>query len=365
MTSGQKGSDHVEDPVIELDSRVGSGSHSVEKTTVNMGNLLLEDKNEEGEDLLADLPQNVRLRVEELKKLQEKQAKIEEALEQERKLLELKYEKIYQPLYKERAQIISGEKEVGAVTTEEDTEGNNEKGIPGFWLRALMNHSVVEQVITEKDLPALEYLVDIRSTSHEEDNGFKLEFEFASNGYFENKVLTKEYHVTEARNSGDAMLRNVVGTDIKWKPSKNLCEITKKVKQRSKKGKETRIITKTEPCSKSFFHIFSPVEIPTEDMEEESEETMRQLDIDFQVGFTIHESIVPQAVLWFTGEAEEDDDSDYHSEEDEDYDDEEEIEDSDSDEEQTKPKGKKRFPTLDANNTGKDNTEKPPECKNQ
>ena len=53
----------------------------------------------------------------------------------------------------------------------------------------------------------------------------------------------------------------------------------------------------------------------------QSEMIIRQMSGDFEIGFTIHETIIPQALLWFTGEAVEDD-SDYFEEEE----DEEELE---------------------------------------
>ena len=81
---------------------------------------------------------------------------------------------------------------------------------------------------------------------------------------------------------------------------------------------------------------------------------MRQLSGDFEIGFTIHESIVPQALLWFTGEAVEDD-SEYDPEEDEEEDEEESEDESDDD--APKHKGKKKGAIQ--------GTEKPPECKNQ
>jgi nucleosome assembly protein 1-like 1 len=102
---------------------------------------------------------------------------------------------------------------------------------------------------------------------------------------------------------------------------------------------------------------------------------MRQLDTDFQIGFTIHESIIPQAVLWFTGEAEEADNSEYDPEEDEECEEDDSEEDDDEDYEEEsdeenvpvqkkksgKQQGKKKFPALEPGA----NTEKPPECKNQ
>ncbi|RHY33435.1 hypothetical protein DYB32_002081 [Aphanomyces invadans] len=204
-------------------------------------------------------------------------------------------------------------------------------------------------------MPALEFLTDIKSESSTEHSGFRLEFTFAPNPFFENTVLTKAYDVAEGPD-GDAMLKNIQGTEIKWLEGKNLTEKVKKIKQKSKNGGQTRFVTKVEPCE-SFFQFFATVEMPAEDDEND---TMRQLNDDFQLGFIIHETIVPQAVLWFTGEAQVED-SDY--EDDEDYDDDEEDEDSDEDE-APRAKGKKSFPALD-NAPGAESTEKPPECKNQ
>ncbi|KAF1324749.1 Nucleosome assembly protein 1, partial [Globisporangium splendens] len=323
------------------------------------------DDEEDLEDDLANLPANVQLRLAALRKLQEEQAVLEEQFEKERKLLELKYEKLYQPFYKQRAEIVSGEKEVDAVLNGEgaqqegaSAEEENVKGVPGFWLRAFMNHSALADLIHERDLPAFEYLVDVRSASHEEDNGFKLEFDFAENPFFTNKTLSKEYDIGDASEAGEAVLSNVVGTVIEWKEGKNLCEVTKKVKQRAKGGKgETRVVSRTEPCE-SFFQFFAPVEMPSEEDDEDNDLIMRQLTGDFEIGFLIHETIIPQALLWFTGEAVEDDDSDYDPEDD--YDDDEESDESDEDGPRAR-KPKKKFPALE----GAKSTEKPPECKNQ
>ena len=98
----------------------------------------------------------------------------------------------------------------------------------------------------------------------------------------------------------------------------------------------------------------------------QSEMIIRQMSGDFEIGFTIHETIIPQALLWFTGEAVEDD-SDYFEEEEDDEDDDEDDEEDDdeslSSDDAPKPRrGKKKFPAL---NNGADSIEKPPECKNQ
>ncbi|RHY93585.1 hypothetical protein DYB37_005969 [Aphanomyces astaci] len=320
------------------------------------------DVGDEGEDITLDLPAAVLTRVNHLKTLQEQHGVLEAEFEKERRLLELKYEKLYQPLYSERALVVSGDKEVATAEDKAaETEETKTVGIPQFWMKAFLNHPETEQLITDRDMPALEFLKDVKSESSTENNGFRLEFTFAPNPFFENTVLTKAYDVAEGPD-GDALLKNIQGTEIKWLEGKNLTEKKKKIKQKAKNGGQTRFITKVEPCD-SFFQLFSTVDIPAEDDEEENEDVMRQLDADFQIGFTIHETIVPQAVLWFTGEAQLDD-SDYEDDDDDEYDDEEEDEDSDDDDAPRKKGGKKPFPALEGA-AGADSTEKPPECKNQ
>ncbi|KAF0700084.1 Aste57867_9363 [Aphanomyces stellatus] len=329
--------------------------------TSNKLNELVIDAEHDGDDIALELPAAVLTRVNHLKTLQEQQGVLEAEFEKERRILELKYEKLYQPLYAERALVVSGEKEVATAEDKaSETEETKTVGVPQFWMKALLNHPDVEQMITDRDMPALEFLKDVKSESSTEHNGFRLEFHFSANPYFENTVLTKAYDVAEGAD-GDAMLKNITGTEIKWLEGKNLCEKKKKIKQKAKNGGQTRLVTKVEPCD-SFFQFFSTVDMPAEDDEEENDEIMRQLDADFQIGFTIHETIVPQAVLWFTGEAQVDD-SDY--EDDEDYDDDEEDDDDEDDDDDDAPrpkKGGKKFPALEG---GADSTEKPPECKNQ
>lgn len=266
-----------QDTVVEVDHNDGRGFQPVDGLSEQVAQLAVaEGEEEEEEDDLANLPKNVLLRLDALRKLQEAQAEVEEEFEKERKALELKYEKLYQPFYHQRAEIVSGAKEVEAVTAAaaEPQEGDadaeeNVTGVPGFWLRAFMNHSVLADLIHERDLPAFEFLTDVHSVSHEQDNGFKLTFEFAENPFFSNKSLVKEYDIGDASELGEAVLRNVTGTVIEWKEGQNLCEVTKKVKQRAKGAKgETRVVNRTEPCD-SFFQFFTPVEMPSEEDDED------------------------------------------------------------------------------------------------
>lgn len=117
----------------------------------------------------------------------------------------------------------------------------------------------------------------------------------------------------------DPVLEKAEGTEIEWHQGKNVTVKIKKKKQRNKNGKGTRVVTKTEPCE-SFFNFFSPPKIPGPDEEgmeeEEMEQRQMELESDYEMGIAFQERIVPHAVKWFTGEADDDemdddDDDDY------------------------------------------------------
>lgn len=204
--------------------------------------------------------------------------------------------------------------------------------------------------IKEDDQEALSFLQDITcDVLEEEQHGFRLNFYFAENPFFENTVLTKTYYMAD---DDEPMVEGLEGTEILWKPNK--CLTMKTYKKKPKRGgANAKPVKKTEPCD-SFFNFFSPPEIPedAEDMEEEEAEQLQEaLEEDYEVGATIRDKLIPQAVLWFTGEAQ-GYDSDYEEDEDEDYDSEGEGE-GDTDGSDEEGEGVK------------DTAEKPPECKEQ
>jgi len=135
-------------------------------------------------------------------------------------------------------------------------------------------------------------------------------------------------------------------------------------KQRAKnKGKAiTRVVTVTEECE-SFFNFFSPDDAPdcTED-EEEMNMILDQWNSDFSLGYIIYDSIVPEAVLWFTGEASVDD-SDYEEEEEDEDESYDEDENEETDDEDTSFTSRPKTAKGAAATVG--DGEKPPECKNQ
>ena len=135
-------------------------------------------------------------------------------------------------------------------------------------------------------------------------------------------------------------LESATGTVINWKPGKNLCEEEIQKKQKAKSGKrkgEFRTITK-KVMKESFFHFFSDPKEP-DDGEDEEEKKDDEADFrldydeDYEIAHAIRTSLLPEAVLWYTGENVDDDD-DYDEadgedgEEDDDDDDDEDDEDA-------------------------------------
>jgi hypothetical protein len=67
--------------------------------------------------------------------------------------------------------------------------------VPQFWLTTLRNHAGINELITERDEKALEYLTNIRYEHIVGDKlGFKIIFDFAENPYFTENRLEKAYY---------------------------------------------------------------------------------------------------------------------------------------------------------------------------
>ncbi|KAG4972486.1 hypothetical protein AAZX31_13G330800 [Glycine max] len=323
-------------------------------------------------DILETLPPKVRQRVEILRDLQSQHDEVEAKFLEERSQLEAKYQKLYEPLYSKRYEIVNGVVEVEGVTNEAVPEEGNkpaeEKGVPDFWLTAMKTNETLAEEITERDEGALKYLKDIKWCRIDDPKGFKLDFYFDSNPYFKNSVLTKTYHMID---DDDPILEKAIGTEIEWHPGK--CLTQKVLKKKPRKGsKNAKPITKTEKCE-SFFNFFNPPEVPEDDDdidEDAVEELQNLMERDYDIGSTIRDKIIPHAVSWFTGEAAQ---SDFEDIDEVDYDDEEGDEDEDEDEdeeeeeeEEEEKKGKSRSKSGGRVKPGKDQpTERPPECKQQ
>lgn len=333
-----------------------------------------------GQHTLETLSPNVRKRVEVLREIQSQHDELEAKFFEERAALEAKYQKLYQPLYSKRYDIVNGVTEVDGATNEaameqEGDKSAEEKGVPDFWLIAMKTNEVLAEEITERDEVALKYLKDIKWCRIDDPKGFKLELFFDTNPYFKNTVLTKTYHMID---EDEPILEKAIGTEIEWYPGKILTQ--KLLKKKPKKGsKNAKPITKTEECA-SFFNFFNPPQVPEDDEEideDTAEELQNQMEQDYDIGSTIRDKIIPHAVSWFTGEAVQGDefgidDDDDDDDEDEDDEDDDELDDDEDDEDED-DEGESKTKKSSAGNKKSGRTqagdgqqgERPPECKQQ
>ncbi|XP_051035574.1 LOW QUALITY PROTEIN: protein SET-like [Phodopus roborovskii] len=105
--------------------------------------------------------------------------------------VERKYNKVHQPFLQKRSELIAK--------------------IPNFGVTTFVNHSQVSALLGEEDIEALHYLTRVEVTEFKDiKSGYKIDFYFDENPHFENKILSKEFHLNE---SGDPLSKS---TEINW-----------------------------------------------------------------------------------------------------------------------------------------------------
>jgi len=274
-------------------------------------------------DVISQLPFNIQRRLYALKNIHKQFLESDKKCQEEVRELERKYQKIHEPLFAKRSQIIAGEhepndEEAKTEDTADELKAKKEKnppkddlkGIPDFWLTVMQNNNVVGSAIFQADEEALSFLRDVKVTTHGgagQKNGFDIEFVFRPNPFFEETVLKKTYHLEEDDMFGELMLDHATATKPTWKEGKNLTVklVKKKQKQTGKKKGPVKVKTVEEPCD-SFFNFFYPPPPPSAESPEEADD--EQIEHDFEIGCTFKDKLVPYSVLWFTGEAAEYDD---------------------------------------------------------
>ena len=234
--------------------------------------------------VMEHLHPTIRARVQALQDLQDTYDTLEDEFIEAQRALVLKYERLYKPLYDERATIIAGGKDdviaskaaADAADSGGDQQGAEHSvvayyklpeggssaedvpaGIPEFWSHCMRSNDVLMEKITEKDEDVLRYLTDIRyellgndepeqagageqegaeADSEDDDEadleGFRLFFHFAKNPHFTNDILVKTYKMVDEE---DGILEKAEGSDILWNPGKNVT--VKVLRKKNKKGK--------------------------------------------------------------------------------------------------------------------------------
>merc|ERR1712137_1322186 len=149
------------------------------------------------------------------------------------------------------------------------------------------NHPAFEEYIEEWDEPVLEYLKDITTEDldpKESNNGFKIEFVFQDNPYFEEKVLWKEYVTKEGSpyTPGDMDMEEIKASPISWKSGKNITVVKTSKKKKCGGKKKTEV---KEEVRKSFFRFFFKNLKPGEDLPEDiPDDVMDEDDSDGDPG---------------------------------------------------------------------------------
>ncbi|XP_059299591.1 nucleosome assembly protein 1;4-like isoform X2 [Lycium ferocissimum] len=259
----------------------------------------------ENSDILETLSPQVRKRVDALRELQGQHDELQAKFLEEKAALEVKYQKLYEPLYTKRYEIVNGVVEVEGVNVAPVDQGDNkgtgdgtEKGIPNFWLIAMQNNEILAEEISEDDEEALEFLKDIKWCRVDDPKGFKLEFFFDTNPFFKNPVLTKTYHMI---GDDEPILEKAIGTDIEWYPGK--CLTRKILKKRQKKGlKNVKPEIRIEDCE-SFFNFFKPPQVPEDDGYDIDNDTVEklqhQMEQDYEIGFVYLDLCPNKLPVWF------------------------------------------------------------------
>eukprot|EP00073_Rattus_norvegicus_P055571 XP_218493.2 PREDICTED: protein SET-like [Rattus norvegicus] len=248
------------------------------------------NSNHDGADKTSEKEQQEA--IEHIGKVQNEIDRLNEQASEEVLKVEQKCNKLRQPFFQKRSELIAK--------------------VPKFWVTTFINHPQVSAFLAEEDEEALHYLTRVEVREFEDiKSGYGIDFYFDENPYFENKVLSKEFHLNE---SGDPSSKS---TEIKWKSGKDL---TKRSSQTQIKARRKRQHEEPE----SFFTWFTD---------------HSDADAD-DLGEAIKDDIWPNPLQYYlfpnmdNEEGEADDDDDYDEEEGlEDTDEGDEDEDDDDEEE--------------------------------
>jgi len=267
-------------------------------------------------------------RVNALKNLQLCALKDETEYYREVHQIDAKYQAQFDEIYHQRTKVISGDHEPAGkelewtdVVKADDVEGDlakkvegltlhpdfpaDAKGLPKFWLHVLKNanEECLSGLIEPHDEPVLEYLNDLSVHWHPNKTGFTLNFIFAKNPYFPNKVLTKEYFLRDGPDPENPLLYDgpeIIGCKgcfIDWKDGMDVTATNVSIGWKGGDGVEGAESGSKLEDPDSFFNFFSPL---SGDCLEEDD--LKALSTDYDIGFAVKEKIIPRAVLYFTGE---------------------------------------------------------------
>ncbi|ELW49540.1 protein SET [Tupaia chinensis] len=163
-----------------------------------------------------DLPKGEKEQQEAIEHIDEVQNEIDrlhEQVSEEILKVEEKYNKLCQPFFQKRSELIAK--------------------ISNFWVTTFVNHPQVSALLGEEDEEVLHYLTRVDVTGFEDIKpGYRIDFYFDKNPYFKNKVLSKESHLNE---SGDPPSKS---TEIKWKTGKDLMKCSSQMQSKASRKRQ-------------------------------------------------------------------------------------------------------------------------------
>nr|KAG5710577.1 hypothetical protein BaRGS_013223 [Batillaria attramentaria] len=161
--------------------------------------------------------------IEQIDEVQNEIDRLNEQASEEILTVEQKYNKLRQPFFKKRSDLIAK--------------------IPNFWVTAFVNHPQVSALLTEDDEEALQFLTKVEVQEFDDiKSGYRIKFFFDSNPYFENEEISKEFHLND---TGEPSSKS---TTIKWKDDKDLTKKAPAVQKGKKRSHDDQ---------ESFFCWFS------------------------------------------------------------------------------------------------------------
>uniref|UniRef100_A0A8C7AK19 Protein SET n=1 Tax=Neovison vison TaxID=452646 RepID=A0A8C7AK19_NEOVI len=163
--------------------------------------------------------------IEHIDEVQNEIDRLNEQASEEILKVEQKYNKLRQPFFQKRSELIAQ--------------------IPNFWVTTFVNHPQVSALLGEEDEETLHYLTRVEVTEFEDiKSGYRIDFYFYENPYFKNKVLSKEFHLNE---SGDPSSKS---TEIKWKSGKDLMKRSSQTQNKASRERQ-------HEAPESFFTWFT------------------------------------------------------------------------------------------------------------
>jgi len=232
--------------------------------------------------------------IEEIDRVQNEIDKLNEEASEEILKVEHKYNKLRQPHYTKRSDLISQ--------------------IPNFWVTVFINHPQLSSWLDDEDEEALQYLKKVEVQEFEDiKSGYRINFYFdaARNPFFENDVLFKEFHLND---NGDHTCKS---STIKWKPGKCLTENGKSTPADAA-GKAGGARKRGHKEASAFFSWFNDHSDASSD--------------DF--GDVIKDDIWPNPLQYYLAQGEDDEDDDAAGEDDEDDEDDDDEEGDDDEEDE-------------------------------